>query len=389
MNSKQYSTPKKIIARLKELIATPSISSLDPSWDEGNRDVIDALATWAEDIGFECEIMKISPSGHKANLIATRGSGSGGLVLSGHADTVPFDEEAWKSNPFELSEREGRLYGLGSADMKGFFPLALAAASQFSKQEFRQPLILLATADEESSMKGARSLLSAGRPKARAAIIGEPTSLVPIRMHKGISMCSIKVTGSTGHSSNPALGNNALEGMHQVIAQTLKLRDKLKTDYSNSNFAIPNPTLNLGSIHGGDNPNRICGDVEMLFDLRVTPDCDFTRIKTELEDSLQLLADQLSLTIDLRELMPPVPPFEQSRQSKLVNLAEKLTGHKATSVNFATEAPFIQSLGMDAVIVGPGSIERAHQPNEYLEMRQIKPYLDILQAFIITYCLEV
>ncbi len=237
-------------------------------------------------------------------------------------------------------------------------------------------------------MKGARSLLNTGKPKARAAIIGEPTSLVPIRMHKGISMFSIKVTGSTGHSSDPTLGNNALEGMHRAIAQTLKLRDKLKTRYGNSSFDVPSPTLNLGSIHGGDNPNRICGEVEMLFDLRITPDCDFAEIKKELRDSLQGISDELNLAIHLRELMPPVPPFEQERQSALVKMAEKLTNHSASSVNFATEAPFIKSLGMDTVILGPGSIERAHQPNEYLEMDQIKPYLDILQAFIVGYCLD-
>ena len=103
----------------------------------------------------------------------------------------------------------------------------------------------------------------------------------------------------------------------------------------------------------------------MLFDLRITPDCDYAKIKTELIDSLQEISDELNLAIDLREMMPPVPPFEQERQSELVSLAEKLTGHNASSVNFATEAPFIKSLGMDTVILGPGSIERAHQPNEY------------------------
>ena len=387
MRYREDAKPRNIICRLSELVATPSISSVDPSWDEGNRKVINTLAGWLEEMRFSCEILNVSTEGHKANLIATRGTGPGGLVLAGHADTVPFDEGSWKSDPFTLSEREGRLYGLGSADMKGFFPLAIAAASKFSEVELKQPLILLATADEESSMNGARSLAAVGRPKARAAIIGEPTSLVPIRMHKGISMFSIKVTGSSGHSSNPKLGNNALEGMHRVMSQILDHRNMLNRLHSNPLFDVPGPTLNMGSIHGGDNPNRICGEVEMQFDLRITPDCDFQIIKHELEDMLHSTAKDLGLNIDLQTLMPPIPPFEQQHDSEVVRLAERLTGHKASAVNFATEAPFLQNLGMETIVMGPGSIKRAHQPNEYLELVQIKPCIEILEKCIAQYCL--
>jgi acetylornithine deacetylase len=179
---------KIIVDQLRQLVATPSVSSTDPTWDHGNRAVIDLLAGWLERMGFDLEILPINADGSKANLIATLGSGPGGLVLSGHTDTVPFDEDRWRSDPLGLSERDHRLYGLGSTDMKGFFPLALAAAGRFLDSELQQPLILLATADEESSMNGARALAAAGRPRARAAIIGEPTSLVPVRMHKGIMM---------------------------------------------------------------------------------------------------------------------------------------------------------------------------------------------------------
>ena len=148
-------------------------------------------------------------------------------MLAGHTDTVPFDEGRWQSDPLALTERDQRLYGLGSTDMKGFFPLALAAASQFLDAPLQQPLILLATADEESSMNGARALAAAGKPKARAAIIGEPTSLVPVRMHKGIMMQAVRVTGAAGHSSNPDLGNSALEGMHAVMGELMAYRQQL------------------------------------------------------------------------------------------------------------------------------------------------------------------
>ena len=154
-------------------------------------------------------------------------AGPGGLVLAGHTDTVPFDEGRWRSDPLGLSERDQRLYGLGSTDMKGFFPLAIAAAEAFRDTPLQQPLILLATADEESSMNGARALAAAGRPKARAAIIGEPTSLVPVRMHKGIMLEAVRVTGRPGHSSNPELGNSALEAMHAVMGDRSGLGEAL------------------------------------------------------------------------------------------------------------------------------------------------------------------
>ena len=122
---------KRILAQLGQLIATPSVSSTDPRWDQGNRGVIDLLAGWLADMGFRTEIQEFSPCGSKANLIATLGTGPGGLVLAGHTDTVPFDEGRWQSDPLSLVERDQRLYGLGSTDMKGFFPLAIAAASEF------------------------------------------------------------------------------------------------------------------------------------------------------------------------------------------------------------------------------------------------------------------
>jgi len=377
---------KRILERLQQLVGIASISSTDPRWDQGNRGVIDLLANWLSDMGFTVEIQALTPSGHKANLIATLGSGPGGLVLSGHTDTVPFDEGRWRSDPLTLTERDNRLYGLGSADMKGFFPLAIAAASAFSNSELKQPLIVLATADEESSMLGARQLAAAGRPLGRAAIIGEPTSLVPVRMHKGIMMEAIRVTGRAGHSSNPALGNSALEGMHAVIAELLAYRRELAARYSNNFFNVAFPTLNLGHIHGGDSPNRICGQAELHFDVRMTPAGDNASVRAEIAQRMQVLAQQLGLDIELRSLLDDIGPFEQPAQSELVQLAERLTGHSAEAVAFATEAPFLQQLGMETIVLGPGCIDRAHQPDEYLELDQIQPCIALLQQCIGHYC---
>jgi len=378
---------KLVIEQLRQLVGTPSVSSTDPHWDQGNRPVIDLLASWLEDLGFNTQIQNVSADGAKANLIATLGSGPGGLVLAGHTDTVPFDEGRWQSDPLQLSERDQRLYGLGSTDMKGFFPLAIAAATAFDARALKQPLILLATADEESSMNGARALVSAGRPKARAAIIGEPTSLVPVRMHKGIMMEAVRVTGRAGHSSNPALGNSALDGMHSVMSDLMSYRQQLRERYSNDLFTVAWPTMNLGCIHGGDSPNRICGKAELHFDLRMTPGGDNATLREEIAQRMAAIAQQHALQIELHSLVKSIAPFEQSADSELVHLAERLTGHTAEAVAFATEAPFMQELGMETIVMGPGSIDRAHQPDEYLELDQIQPCIALLQQCIRHYCL--
>lgn len=382
-----FHNSKRIIDQLHQLVSIPSVSSTDPGWDQGNRAVVDLLASWLSDLGFHTEIINIVADGSKANLIATLGSGPGGLVLSGHTDTVPYDDGLWNSNPLAITERDHRLYGLGSTDMKGFFPLAIAAASAFTDTPLKQPLIILATADEESSMNGARALAEAGRPKARAAIIGEPTGLVPVRMHKGIMMESVRVTGRAGHSSNPELGNSALEGAHEVMSDLIDYRQQLKSRYSDELFQVAYPTLNLGCIHGGDSPNRICGQTELHFDLRMTPRGDNATVRAELAERLARLAEQRSLTIEMQPLINEVAPFEQASNCELVRTAEQLTGHTAEAVAFATEAPFLQRLGMETIVMGPGSIDRAHQPDEYLELDQMGPCITLLQNCIRHYCL--
>ncbi|WP_375183800.1 M20/M25/M40 family metallo-hydrolase, partial [Marinobacter sp.] len=230
---------------MTRLISLPSISSASAKWDHSNEAVVRLLAEWLEPLGFAVEILDVPGMPGKFNLIATLGSGPGGLVLSGHTDTVPYDDQRWTSDPFTLTERDSRWYGLGTCDMKGFFALAIEAAREFAGTELKEPLILLATADEESSMNGARALAEAGKPKARYAVIGEPTSLRPVRMHKGIMMERLKFEGQSGHSSNPALGRNALEGMHEAMSELLSLRGHWQEQYRNPNFEVQVPTLNL------------------------------------------------------------------------------------------------------------------------------------------------
>ncbi len=377
-----------LFEQLQQLIANPSVSSYSAKWDMSNRPVIELLASWLEDLEFDVEILEVPGShGKKCNLLATLGAGPGGLVLAGHTDTVPYDDFQWQSDPFKLTEKDQRWYGLGATDMKGFFPIAIEAASAFRRQDLQQPLIILATADEESSMSGARALAELGRPKARYAVIGEPTGLVPIRMHKGIMMEKIRVEGLAGHSSNPALGNNALETMHEVMSALMIFRQEMQLRHHNPGFTIPTPTLNLGCIHGGDNPNRICGHCELQFDLRAVPGMDNDELRQRIDARLQAIASSTGTRIERKTLFGGVPAFEEPAHSALVQAAERLTGHTATSVAFATEAPFIQEMGMETLVMGPGSIDQAHQPNEFLPTDQIQPAIDILRGLIRQFCL--
>ncbi|MEH6822356.1 MAG: acetylornithine deacetylase [Motiliproteus sp.] len=381
--------PPSLLSMLQELIATPSVSSTLSHWDQSNRAVIDKLEAWLSGMGFTTEVIEIDGHPGKANLIATLGHGPGGLVLSGHTDTVPYDAGRWTHDPFKLTEQDHKLYGLGSCDMKGFFALAIEAARSVAEQpaRLRQPLIILATADEETSMSGARALALSGRPQARRAVIGEPTSMRPVYLHKGMMMERVRLTGRAGHSSDPSLGNNALEAMQGVMTELLSFRAELQQRHQNPAFEIAVPTLNLGCIHGGDNPNRICGSCELDFDLRPLPGMQLLPLRDQIHSRLGAVAERYGVRIETEALFPGIPAFENQQDSALVQLAEKLTGHRAQSVAFGTEAPFLQQLGMDTIVMGPGSIDQAHQPDEFLALAQIKPTVAILETLIRDSCL--
>lgn len=368
------------------LIAAPSVSCTQAHWDQSNRAVIELLSSWLGDLGFTCETQEVAPG--KFNLLASYGSGPGGLVLAGHSDTVPFDAALWQTDPLKLTEVDGRWVGLGSCDMKGFFALVIEAVQPLLTQPFKQPLLILATCDEESSMSGARALAQTGRPLGRAAVIGEPTGLRPIRLHKGIMMERIDILGQSGHSSNPNLGHSALEAMQDVMQELRGLRAQWQREYNNPQFSVPQPTLNFGCIHGGDNPNRICGQCSLEFDLRPLPGMQPEALRAAIRQKLQPLAEQHQVKIDYAPLFASVPPFEQSADSELVRVAERLTGHSATAVAFATEAPYLQQLGCETIVLGPGDIDCAHQPGEYLETARLQPTVDLLRQLIDHYCLK-
>jgi acetylornithine deacetylase len=370
-----------------ELVRHPSMSSENAPYDVSNRAVVDALAQWLDGLGLACEVLPVPGRPGKFNLIATLGRGPGGLVLSGHSDTVPYDQHAWQSDPFRLAERDGRLFGLGICDMKGFLAMAVQVAAEFAGQPLKQPLIVLATADEERNMDGAKALVAAGRPRARYAVIGEPTGLKPVRMHKGIFMETVRVLGQAGHSSRPDLGANAIEGMHRVLAGILAFRDELAQRRGPAEFALAHPTLNCGCIRAGDSVNRIPACCELQLDLRFPPGQQRDALRAELRERATRALAGSDCTIQFEALFDGIAAFETPATSALVAACERLTGHAAGAVDFGTEGPFLGQLGCDTVILGPGDIEQAHRPDEYLALERVEPMLATLRGLVRQFCM--
>jgi len=373
---------------LKQLIASPSISSGNESWDVGNKGVIELLSSWFETIGFETIIHRVPNTRNKYNLLAKLGSGEGGLLLAGHSDTVPFDENRWQSDPMLLNIADNKFYGLGTCDMKGFFAFILEAVSHLSANQLRKPIYVLATADEETTMAGARFFAEQQLIKPDVAVIGEPTNLVPVTMHKGHMSHRIAITGESGHSSKPALGVNAIEIMSQVLQKLIVLQSHLATQYRNDAFDVPQPTLNLGAIKGGDNANRICGYCELDIDMRALPGIKDSELLHWLSEALKPVVQKYPGRLNIIELHPTCPSFGQEVKGDFISVAQEISGHKCCAVNYCTEAPYIQRLGCQTIVMGPGSINQAHQPNEFLAFSEISKTQQILNSLIKRYCLR-
>ena len=318
----------------RQLIATPSISATDAALDQSNETLINLLAGWFRDLGFNVEVQPVPGTRHKFNLLARSGSGAGGLLLAGHTDTVPFDDGRWTRDPFTLTEHDNKLYGLGTADMKGFFAFILDTLRDVDVSKLSKPLYILATADEETTMAGAKYFSETASIRPDCAIIGEPTSLKPVRAHKGHLSHVIRVQGQSGHSSDPARGVNAIELMHDAIGHLMQLRNTLKERYHHDGFAIPYPTMNFGHIHGGD---------------------------------------------------AAIPGYEGPASHELVAVVENLLGTQTEVVNYCTEAPFIQEL-CPTLVLGPGSINQAHQPDEFIDTAFIKPTRALIAQVVQHFC---
>ncbi|MGB0645855.1 MAG: acetylornithine deacetylase, partial [Bradymonadia bacterium] len=336
--------------RCQSLIASPSVSATLDHLDQSNHGVIELLYAWFSDLGFSCEVIAVGPG--KSNLIASIGSGPGGLVLSGHTDTVPCDRALWQSDPFVLREDQDRWYGLGIIDMKGFFSTVIEVLTDLDLTKLKRPLVIVATCDEESSMAGARKLIELNRRLGKMTVIGEPTGLKPIRAHKGIMMERLELHGQSGHSSDPKLGRNALDAMTECLVALKTTRSTWAEQYHHDAFSISYPTLNLGCIHGGDNPNRICGQCTLDFDVRTIPGLSPEHIRSTILSAIQPICDQHGVAFDFGPLIEALPSFEESPDASLLKTLEQLTNTSAESVAFGTEAPYFKALSDEVVVLG-------------------------------------
>ncbi|MBR9728697.1 acetylornithine deacetylase [Shewanella intestini] len=372
----------------KQLIAAPSISSIEAKDDMSNQAVIALLQGWFTDIGFNCETPIVPDSRNKQNLIARLGSGTGGLLLAGHTDTVPFDEGLWTQDPFTLTEKNNRWYGLGTCDMKGFFALVVEALKGLPLNEFKRPLTILASADEETTMNGAKAFSEQKSISPDYAIIGEPTSLKPIYMHKGHMAKGIKVIGRSGHSSDPAKGLNSIEVMHLVIGQLLKMKQHLAENYQENAFTVPYPTMNFGHVHGGDAANRICGCCDLHLDIRPLPGMHLADLEHMVVNYLADISNAYPGSISISTLYPSSESFAGNKEDSWTKKIEHLTGNQAEVVNYATEAPYITQLGCKTLVLGPGSIAQAHQPDEFIGLEYLTPTVELLKKLIYQVCIK-
>lgn len=374
-----------------ELITIPTISSVtNDKIDCPNKELIDKLANWFTGLGFKISLVEVPNTRNKYNLLATYSNDDnqtqGGLLLSGHTDTVPFDEGQWSKNPFKVTEVDNKWYGLGTADMKGFFAFILEALRDIDLKTLTKPLHILATADEEITMAGAAYFAQNTKLQPDCTIIGEPTSLIPIRAHKGFTANVIRVIGKSGHSSDPAKGVNAIEIMHLVIGKLLELKQNLKDQYYNDGFAVPYPTMNLGMIKGGDAANRICGCCELLLDIRVLPEMNVNSLYEIVCNALKPLMELYPNRIQVENEVDPIGGYECQKEEPALKEVEKLLNQTAQTVNYSTEAPFLNKIA-PTIVLGPGSIEQAHQPDEFVSMDYLKPTKIAIEQLIKRFCL--
>lgn len=374
---------------LQQLVAFDSKSSDLPEEDRSNAD----LTAWAAELlqgwGFEISRTEVTPG--KYNLFASlRPDLPRGLLLSGHTDTVPARSCDWSSDPLVLTQREGKLYGLGACDMKGALAVFLATAEAWSKRagQLTSSLNLLFTCDEETSMSGASafagSACASGQDKFQLTVIGEPTSLTPVIGHKGYAARTLRLSGRSGHSSNPAAGLNAIHGAAQAVQLLLQLAAELQLKQDPA-FSVPYTTLNIGMIKGGSCLNQICAQAEVAFELRPIRPVASADLDAQL---LQLFAPLKAQGFEL-ELLTPYPDIACFHQdaAEISALTARLCGRPACKVNYCTEAGLLQAVSRSVVVLGAGSIDCAHQPDEHVSLSELASSLDIVQKLTAHYCL--
>jgi acetylornithine deacetylase len=346
-----------------------------------NLGLIEWVRDWLKAQGVESTLV-YDASEPKANLFATIGAGTRpGLVLSGHTDVVPVDGQAWNSDPFTATLRDGRIYGRGSADMKSFIATALAMTPRFLAAPLKTPVHFALSYDEEVGCLGVRGLLAElARRDIRpgGCIIGEPTSMQPVVAHKGKRAYRCCVRGREAHSALTPQGVNAIEYAAKLVVHVRHIADRMRELETRDNrYDVPFTTLQTGVIRGGTAGNIVPRDCELHFEFRYLPGIDPDALEREIKDYARTVLEPEMKRVDpdagfTFETKSEIPAMDTGDADRITALAQSLARRgDASKVAYATEGGLFQRAGIPSIICGPGSIEQAHKPNEYIALEQV------------------
>lgn len=317
----------------------------------------------------------------KANLFATLGEGKpAGIILSGHTDTVPWDGQDWSMDPLSALVQDGKLYGRGSADMKAFIGVAVSQAEQFLNSDAPFALHYAFSYEEEIGCFGVKELIADLRDaniQPLACIVGEPTSMVPAIAHKGVYRYKCCVRGKEAHSSLTPHSVNAIEMAARVVGRVRDMAEGFeKNEPRFEGFDVPFSTSSVGQFHGGIADNVVPRDAEFRYEFRDLPTANAAQMQAEvvayaqsLEPAMKKVAPSAGFAF---ETICEIPSFLGSKDDPVTRLAQELSGEKGTTlVAFGTEAGLFKNAGISTVVCGPGSIQQAHQPDEYVSLEQL------------------
>jgi acetylornithine deacetylase len=362
---------------LRRLVAFDTVSA------NSNLALIDWVVGYLDGHGIAARLT-FDETRSKANLFATIGpqDAGGGVILSGHTDVVPVAGQAWDSDPFALVERDGRLYGRGTADMKSFIAIALALVPEFKARALKRPIHLALSFDEEVGCFGAPRLIEAlpqGTGRPGLVIVGEPTNMEVANAHKGCHVFATSVTGLEAHSSAPQRGVNAIVAASEIIQFIAGLAGEARAaSRPASGFEPPYTSFNIGTISGGTAMNIIARECEFTWEFRPLPGEDSAAIRARIDafvasDLLPRLRQVHPGADVTTRALASVPGLAAEAGSPAEELARQLTGaNQSTVVAYGTEAGLFQDAGIPAVICGPGSMEQGHKPNEFITLAQIE-----------------